>query len=48
MISFFQINEIGMRGISEFMSGSIYVYGKIENENIENHFCCILGVFLIF
>ena len=34
----FQINEIGMRGISEFMSGSIYVYGKIENENIENLF----------
>ena len=27
-----------MRGISEFMSGSINVYGKIENENIENLF----------
>lgn len=34
----FQINEIGMGDIAEFMSGCIYVYGKIEENDISNLF----------
>ena len=34
----FQINEICMEDIAIFMSGCIYVYGKIERNKVMNPF----------
>ncbi|MDR2919647.1 MAG: hypothetical protein LBV72_09835 [Tannerella sp.] len=34
----FQVNEIGMGDIAAFMSGCVYVYGKVKENNITNLF----------